>query len=151
MKILRGFRIAENPDTEIGIIRNYEFRKAYAMLIYNLNDLDISKLMKQYNEAIEIDKQVIFNNFMQSCLVHEKNYNAYLECFKLICLEEIEDIHDLDNLYLNQKLKRISEAGFTSQEIESEVENFSNKLPASRNLKINKLLAIQSLRKLTKK
>jgi hypothetical protein len=151
MKILKGFRIATNPDTEIGILRHYEFRKAYALMVYNLNEFDFGKILYQYNEATDIDKKVIFNNFAQSLLISKHNYNAYLECFKLICLEDGEDIHSIDELYLNQKLIRISKAGILPSEIEFEVENFSKALPALKSLKGNQMLAMKNLQGLIKK
>jgi hypothetical protein len=151
MKTHKGFKIATEPDQDIGILRHSEFRKAYSMLIFGIYEFDFIRFVASYNDANDNDKKIIVNNFIQGCLIEKQNYNAYLECFKLICNEENENIHKIDNDLLNEKLIRISEAGFSEKEIKDFVENFSDASPTLRNLKQMRSLAMLNFSKLTKK
>ena len=142
MKYLQKYnlKIATNSETEMSLLRKKEFEKSVGMLIFKINSQDWLTMFKEFTEAVEVDKTIILTNFLQGLLIQKDNFDAYLECFKWICYEDNEPIYEIDNLFLNEKLKRIDKLGITEDEIKFEVDSFTEAFPA---LKVHKMRMLE--------
>lgn len=131
MKKLQIGNIQTNivSGAEINILRWNMFQNWYLQISENIDNVSINQFLKDIELPLansnfyEINR--LIDNLQQGILLKEVNKeSAWNICFALICSEPDEELHNVDEDFLKDKIKRFAKEGLTFDTVKNEIINF---------------------------
>lgn len=127
------FSVCEHKG-DINYLRFVQFKK-YAPQFWEKMDcplfkMYLEKFMDFYNQGKYANGLAVLKDYQFAIDNSKHNYDAWIICFAYITLFEDEDpIKELNEVELQEKIKKFTDAGITAKTVHEEVINFMTASP----------------------